>query len=71
MEKENRSCKEHKPKYKGALTNCATCRRYNFGISKCREMILVKEWVRDDYAESRAFHAFDRMMRSNQGVWFG
>ena len=71
MEKENRSCKEHKPRYKGALPNCATCKRYIFRIGKCREMLWVKEWVRDEYAESRAFHAFDMMMRSNRGVWYG
>jgi len=57
MEKENRSCKEHKPRYKGALPNCATCKRYVKG-----------KLANDDYEESIAFHAFDRMMRSNRGV---
>jgi len=71
MEKENRSCKGHKPRYKGALLNCATCRRYNFRTGKCREMLWVKEWVRDEDTERSVFDAFDRMMRGNRGVWIG
>ena len=65
---ENRSCKEHKPKYKGVLPNCATCRRYIWKTGKCREMIWVKQWVGDEYAEGMVFHAFDHMMRSNRGL---
>lgn len=51
MDKENRSCKGHKPMYVGALPNCATCKRYNKG--KCREMIWVAPWVTAEHEDSR------------------
>jgi len=58
MEKENRSCKEHKPMYKDALPNCATCKRYNKG--KCREMIWVAPWIAAEEEDNREIESLMR-----------
>jgi len=69
MGKENRSCKEHKPMYTGALPNCATCKRYNKG--KCREMIWVAPWINyecDDTREIENLMRHDGYRRSSGGI---
>lgn len=71
MGPESRSCKEHKPRYKGALPNCATCRRYNWKTGKCREMIWVKEWIKDEYEDTREIERLmmhDAFRRSSGGI---
>ena len=68
---ENRSCKEHKSRYDGALINCATCIRWDPNRKKCREEIWVPLWISsqsNEYEESESFRAFNFMMRGNRGV---
>ena len=45
----------------GLTPNCANCKNWD-------KTCLVRYILDDLYAESRAFNAFDRMMRSNRGV---
>lgn len=71
MEKENRSCKEHKPMYKGALPNCATCKRYKLMLGKCREMIWVAPWITaevDDNREIESLMRHDGYTRGRGGI---
>jgi len=55
-------CKYYDPIELGHKVNCAKCRKWTG--TRCRD----HEKILREYEESKAFGAFDRMMRSNKGI---